>query len=496
MRTVCSTELTATTKLDAFDRLNIYCGFDTLITSEVFENIRQQLDEYSSLVYVFERAMQSVAICMGRRGIRIDQDEHPKLLAELYKRHFALTGMRKDEKGKWVIVDKAAPLQQFALALWDKPINYNSPVQLKELFYGSLELPYVYDKKGGKKVVTTNRDALEKFADRDLRARPIANAIMRARDIEGQIEVLERGIDQDGRMRFSFKVAGTETGRWASAKNVFGGGGNIQNITMRLRRLFIPDPGYVFLYADLKTAESIAVAYLSEDENYIKACESGDLHSQVAYDIWGVSKDKAKTEKWYRDFTYRDMSKRGGHLSNYLGSHFMMARALKITQKMALEFQDKYFTKYSKIPLWHQKEITELQSKGILTTPFGRKRTFWGRLSDEATKREAIAHKPQSMVGDYMNIGLWRVWNYLEPEGLQVLLQCHDAILTQVPKDKVDYFASRMVEYLRVKVLVNDRIMQIPAELKTGYNWAEADPSKRLFDDGNERGLRDYSHTK
>jgi DNA polymerase I-like protein with 3'-5' exonuclease and polymerase domains len=37
-------------------------------------------------------------------------------------------------------------------------------------------------------------------------------------------------VDPDKRMRCQFKPDGTETYRWASSKNAFGGGGNLQNI--------------------------------------------------------------------------------------------------------------------------------------------------------------------------------------------------------------------------------------------------------------------------
>jgi len=133
--------------------------------------------------------------------------------------------------------------------------------------------------------------------------------------------VLEAGIT-NGRMHFGYHVAGTMTGRWSSSENVFGDGTNGQNLTDEMRRVFVADKGLKLCQLDLAQAESKLVAYLTLPfgRQYLDACNSGDLHTSVSKLVWPelfvganeTDKDVAK-RPFYRHFTYRDMSKRGGH---------------------------------------------------------------------------------------------------------------------------------------------------------------------------------------
>ena len=187
------------------------------------------------------------------------------------------------------------------------------------------------------------------------------------------------------------------------SKNAFGGGTNNQNLTDEMREMFIPDEGKKLAYADLEQAESKAVARLSGDEAYIKACDSGDLHTFVSRMIWpglgwdmNLKHDKEIAEQqFYRHFSYRDMSKRGGHLTNYKGKPATMSHHLKITLDLATRFQNSYFQAFPGIPEWHGRVARDLATHSKMTTKLGFMRWFFGRLQDEATIREAVAFEPQ-----------------------------------------------------------------------------------------------------
>src|SRR6185503_12034742 len=110
---------------------------------------------------------------------------------------------------------------------------------------------------------------------------------------------------------------------WSSSQNVFGSGSNMQNWTAELRRIFVADEGWKLCNLDLQQAESWVVGLISfivtGDDSYLRACESGDLHTIVAKLVWphhfkGASDDRSCAEEvFYRQFTFRDMAKRGGH---------------------------------------------------------------------------------------------------------------------------------------------------------------------------------------
>jgi DNA polymerase I-like protein with 3'-5' exonuclease and polymerase domains len=395
------------------------------------------------------------------------------------------------------------------MACWGKPLNPRSPAQLKSFFYQTLRLPEVWISQKGERKLSTNREALEKL-EVYLHARPIIACILAIRDLSKQLEVFETEIDADGRFRTSYNIAGTETGRPSSSSNAFGTGGNAQNIAPSLRYVFVADQGWKLCVIDLEQVEARDVGFfcgcLFGDWSFLDACESGDLHTNNAKLVWREKKwsgnpvqDKALAQQnFYREFSYRDMSKRGGHLSNYMGSAWMMARALKIPQQIAEEFQARYvlgrgaFTDkktgqfhpeilpaFPCIPRWWQWTAQQLQTTGYITTPFGRKRHFFGRPNDESTLREAVAFLPQSTTADRMNLGMWRVWKYM-PQ-VQLLAQTYDSITFQYRESaNEDAIVAEALRRIRVELKApNGRTFVVPGEAKIGWNWASAnDPSK------------------
>jgi hypothetical protein len=130
-----------------------------------------------------------------------------------------------------------------------------------------------------------NREVLEKLCAY-IYARPFAQLALRFRDLDKKIQALNAQAESDGRMRSSYNVGATETGRWSSSKGAFGGGLNDQTWTKELRELFVADDGYELFQSDLEQAEARAVAYLAQDEKFIAACESGDLWTFACKLIW------------------------------------------------------------------------------------------------------------------------------------------------------------------------------------------------------------------
>jgi DNA polymerase I-like protein with 3'-5' exonuclease and polymerase domains len=126
-----------------------------------------------------------------------------------------------------------------------------------------------------------------------------------------------------------------------------------------------------------------------------------------------------------------------------------------------------------------------LLNTGTLTTPIGRRRQFWGRLDDATTLRGAIAYVPQSTIGDLLNMGLYRVWNELCDDGVQVLGQVHDAILGQVPTEKVDELMPKIVECMTNPIQVGTRTLVIPSSVEVGNTWKNMKTWERGHDGAN-----------
>jgi hypothetical protein len=266
-----------------------------------------------------------------------------------------------------------------------------------------------------------------------------------------------------------------------------------------------PD-GYAILNLDLKTAESIAVGYLSECRAYIDACLSGDVHTagcRLVFDDvdWPEDIDEAKElaeQVYYRWFTRRDLMKKGGHATNYYGQPPTLQKVAfsgQVTQEFVRNFQQKYFAAFPEIRTWQLATIAQIQADGVLVTPMGRERRFWGRPDDGATHREAIAFKPQSLVGDVMNEGLCQVQEWLlkecrdaktflgrkgkllpfKPEVADLRAQVHDAGVFLVPIEGLDSLAPIIQDKLKYPVDFGHLgQMIIPSDMMVGRRWCKA----------------------
>lgn len=449
----------------------IYNGLDCCLTLEIYQELAT-LSNMEPEVYTFAKAMQAPALEMMLRGFLIDK----------YERRKGQDLLRED------IAKQQALLNRFAQACWDKDLNPRSTLQLQNFFYKTMKLPEQWISQKGVKKLSMNRDALEKL-ETYMHARPIISCILGIRDLAKELETLEAALDPDGRMRTSYNIVGTETGRWSSSQSSTGTGLNAQNVKRKLRRMFVADPGWKICGIDLEQAESREVGWLCGtlfgEWSYLDACLSGDLHTLTCRLIWpempwtgDIKKDKALAETvFYREFTFRDMSKRGGHGSNYYGTPFTMARHLKVPTKLMQDFQLNYFKGFPGIPKYHRWVAQQLQTKRSLTTVFGRERTFFGRPNDDTTLREGIAYLPQSATGDRLNLALWRVWHNMK--NIKIIAQVHDALYFLYREEEEETVIPQALSYISTPLFhaKSGRTYDVPGEAKVGWNWADFSPT-------------------
>lgn len=448
----------------------IYNGLDCCVTFEVLEEL-QRLTNQVPEIYTFERALQAPALEMMLRGFRVDQYERGKAVAEL-QAQIKLLYSRLNRM-----------TQVFGLAA----VNPNSRLQLLDLFYSRMHLPETFKYAKGKKSLSMDRETLEKLQQHYL-AMPIISAILGIREMERSVKVLQTEIDPDGRIRTSYNIAATETGRWSSSKSSEGSGGNLQNWNWRLRKIMIADVGYKLYAIDLEQADAreigFAIGVLFNDWTYLDACELGDLHTSTSRLVWpeiawtgDIKKDRKIAEQvFYRDFSYRDMAKRGGHGTTYLGTPFTIGRHLKVATKVIEAFQYRFFSAYPGIPKLHLWTAREIQTTFKLRTYFGRERHFFGRVNDDSTLREAVAHLGQSPTAERMSLGVYNIWNTMRHE-VRLTGQLHDAVYFQAKDDGPEYEAYIIKKALgccEVPVYApNGRKFVVPGEAKLGWNWMQ-----------------------
>jgi len=440
--------------MDATLQQLIYNGLDGMLTLEVDAAIPH------TPTYEFERSLLPLALTLMQRGILIDQGKRDSMVEHLRQR------LAKVQRG-------------FDFLCWEVlgcKVNPRSYPQMQDLLYKKLLLPEVISSKKGEKKISTDRDALERLGRDYVRARPFAEHLLRIRDLEKTIDALTKHLSPSGRWHANFNIAGTDTGRWSSSSHPFGWGSNLQNLDDYVRRIFIPDEGHIFFNCDQQGAEARVVGYLAGDDNYIKAVESGDVHTMVAAMVFGFEpKRELADRKYYREMSFRDIAKRAAHGSNYGGTAHTIARVLKVETQIIEEFQRKYFATFPNIYKWQVWVQQQVQTQRFLVTPFGRRRNFWDNPRDDATIRAAIAFVPQSTVGDLTSRGLLALHSLPH---VQVLNNIHDAAFGQIPLHMKEELLPLIVQTLTFPLQVTDiwgrnREMLIPWESQTGMNWGK-----------------------
>ncbi len=208
------------------EREDVYNGLDCCITAEILEVLLPQLDDHTSSTYAFSRALQGPVLEMQLRGILVDQSRRQDVIDEYYE-----------------VIDRLeGQLEQIVLDGVGMPtFSWRSNPDLQKLFFDYLGIPTI--RKQGRP--TTDHKALEKMQI-FLVARPIVNHLLTMREIQKKIDFLKTGVDPDGRIRTSYNISGTNTGRFSSSYSEFGTGGNLQNVEESLRSVFISDWGWKF----------------------------------------------------------------------------------------------------------------------------------------------------------------------------------------------------------------------------------------------------------
>lgn len=457
------------------ERLWIYNGLDCCVTLEVLEHILPQLDNNTSSTYSLSRALQAPVLEMNLCGVLVDEKERQRAVRD-YR-----SDTERLERNLYNIIHNGVGYPGFRDT--GKTKAWRSNPLVATLLYDILKLPEVRKRNArGEMARTVNRDALERLQIHFI-AQPIISHILTLRDFGKKINVLETEIDPDGRLRTSYNIAGTTTGRFSSSLNDFGTGGNLQNIEERLRRIVIADPGMKFANIDLEQADSRNIGALCwnvfRDPKYLDACESGDLHTTVARMSrpelsWTghLAADRSLAEQpYYRHHSLRHMCKMLGHGTNYLGSPYEMSKQTKIEQSIVKDFQALYFSAFPAIGEFPEWIKTQLIETGNLVTPFGRKRWFFGRRDDRDTLKQAVAYMGQSMTADEMNIATLALWRL---NICQILLQCHDSILIQYKEERENEVVPQALAAMRVPLeLEGGRQFIVPVEVQVGWNWGK-----------------------
>lgn len=347
--------------------------------------------------------------------------------------------------------------------------NINSPKQLGVILFEKMGI------KGGKKTKTgysTAADVLEKLAP----DYPIVAKVLEYRQLaklkSTYADGLANFICEDNRIHGKFNQTITATGRISSTEP------NLQNIPIRMelgrliRKVFVPEEGYVFVDADYSQIELRVLAHCSGDEKLIQAYrEEADIHRITASQVFHVPFEEVTA-----------LQRRNAKAVNfgivYGISSFGLSQDLSISRKEAAQYIEDYFHTYPGIKAFLDKSVENAKKDGYVTTMFGRRRPVPELSSSNFMQRSfgervAMNSPIQGTAADIMKIAMIGVEKRLSEEQMKsrLVLQVHDELLVEAWEPELD----RVREILREE-MEQAANLSVPLEIDmhTGKNWYEA----------------------
>ena len=347
--------------------------------------------------------------------------------------------------------------------------NINSPKQLGVILFEKLGLP------GGKKTKTgysTAADVLDKLAP----DHPIVNKILEYRQLtklkSTYADGLANYISEDGRIHGKFNQTITATGRISSTEP------NLQNIPVRMelgrliRKVFVPEEGYVFLDADYSQIELRILAHCSGDEQLIQAYrEAQDIHRMTASQVFHIPFDEVT-----------DLQRRNAKAVNfgivYGISSFGLSQDLSITRKEAAQYIESYFETYPGIKRFLDEQVEHAKENGYVVTLFGRRRPVPELKSSNFMQRnfgERVAMNApiQGTAADVIKIAMIGVDRELKQRGLRsrLILQVHDELLIETAVEELEEVKGVLKEQMEYAAQLK---VPLIVDMHTGNSWYEA----------------------
>lgn len=366
----------------------------------------------------------------------------------------------------------AVQISRLEQEIWQEAgeeFNIKSPKQLGVILFEKMGL------KGGKKTKTgysTAADVLEKLAP----DYPVVAKILEYRQLAKLKSTYADGlaafIAEDGRIHGKFNQTITATGRISSTEP------NLQNIPVRMelgrliRKVFVPEEGFVFVDADYSQIELRVLAHCSGDKQLIEAYrEEKDIHRITASQVFHTPFDQVT-----------DLQRRNAKAVNfgivYGISSFGLSQDLSITRKEAAQYIEQYFHTYPGIKIFLDDAVKQAKDKGYAVTLFGRRRPVPELSSSNFMQRSfgervAMNSPIQGTAADIMKIAMIGVNDRLKSGNMKsrLVLQVHDELLVEAWESEAEEVKKILKEEMEQAASL---AVPLEIDMHTGKSWYEA----------------------
>ena len=434
-----------------------YAAEDADITFRLYKKFTKSLKEEKMLnIYeVFEKPMIKILAFMEMEGIKIDS-KFLKVLSSKFE-------------------NKIKKIQKEIFKISKKEFNIASPKQLGEILYNELKIADL--KKTKKGSYATSASVLEDLA---FKGHKFPQLVLEWRQISKLKNTYSDSLPEHinsktKRVHTSFLLAATTTGRLASSDP------NLQNIPIKsedgrdIRKAFISETEQVLISADYNQIEMRILADLANVKELKKAFQNNeDIHSITASQIFNIDIKEVNQDQ-------RRKAKAINFGIIYGISQYGLAKQINVSNSEAAEFLRAYFSKFPEIKIYMDQTIKFCRKSGFVKNIFGR-RSHFININDKNfnvrnfQERAAINAPIQGSASEIMRLAMIKLSNKLSEEKnkkIKMLLQIHDELIFEAPKDEVKRISKLIIEEMTGVANSDQHSFSIPltVDLNTGDNW-------------------------
>lgn len=419
------------------DILYKYNAYDVAATWRLWEHFNNALDDRGKKQHAFLVSASNAIMGLERNGISLDEHYNEKLAQEF--------------------VNDLNDIEIELSRITNRDINPRSPMQIQRYFLEKgLQLP------------STEADLLVdvrpnlsgevgEFIDTLLLHRKQAK--LYGTYVKGFANRVYKG-----KIFTTYTLHGTTSGRLASKAP------NLQNIVRdkRIKHQFtVEDEDCTLVHCDFKQAEGRVITTLARDD-YLASIfrdPNKDIFNDLCTQVYGEN-NWGKEERVKIKSVFYGLSYGRGAQS--------IAAELKITLAESRELLTDFKALIPATVAWQAAVTHRVLTGEDLTTPFGRKRSFWLITEKNRTDviNEALSYLPQSIASDICLTALIRLQKTLG--GMASLrLTIHDALVAECrDRDKDEVIALMTQEMINAGSQFTD-FVPFAVDATFGKRWSE-----------------------
>jgi len=434
-----------------FEILSVYGAKDPIATLQLHKKFYPIISKSDKLSFAYNNIMRP-----GLKALRIMEDNGvPFDINRLEKSQVYLNQRIMELKET---LYKTPELEDFETSM-GAPLNPNSPIQLRKLFFDFLGLSS-NGKKTGTGELSTDAEVLAELSEQHEIPRVVLNLRQLLKIKNTYIDKVLISLDRDGRLRTNFNQAFTTSGRLSSSGKL-----NMQQIPRddpMVKGCIRARPGFTIVSQDLGTAEMYYAAILSQDPNLMQVFKSGgDFHSSVAKMVFNLPCEVDSVKDMYPGYRQAAKAISFGILYGsgaakvaktvsdyYLDLHIRDGAPLEV---FALHDADeaikKYFKTYKKLKIWLENTREYIMENGYIYSFFGRKRRLRNVVSADKgiasqDVRSGLNFTIQSVASDVNLLGAIDIINYIMETKMnaKVIALVHDSIVAEVHESVLDEY--------------------------------------------------------